>query len=218
MQAQGFGQRPGVCCPSDPCESPGGCGGSQRHRRQVQARALGQRSGARYPGRSEPVVKVTAAAEIVSDTAKFRIRSMASKDADKAKDKVKEKPKDKSKAEAKPKGDAKPKAEGKPKEKDKDKEKGKVKEGGDAAAKEVKEEKPKAPPRPPADPRLKVLKKFHGKFLPRGPLRDRHKTLMDRWNSGEDHGGVTLDELKSLHNDWKTAREKPSKKKADAPV
>jgi len=186
----------------------------------VQARALGQRSGARYPGRSEPVVKVTAAAEIVSDTAKFRIRSMASKDADKAKDKVKEKPKDKSKAEAKPKGDAKPKAEGKPKEKDKDKEKekGKVKEGGDAAAKEVKEEKPKAPPRPPADPRLKVLKKFHGKFLPRGPLRDRHKTLMDRWNSGEDHGGVTLDELKSLHNDWKTAREKPSKKKADAPV
>ena len=139
---------------------------------------------------------------------------MASKDADKAKDKDKEKHKDKPKADAKPKGDAKPKAEGKPKEKDKEK----GKEGGDAAAKEVKEEKPKAPPRPPADPRLKVLKKFHGKFLPRGPLRDRHKTLMDRWNSGEDHGGVTLDELKSLHTDWKTAREKPSKKKADAPV
>ena len=139
---------------------------------------------------------------------------MASKDADKAKDKQKEKPKDKPKAEAKPKADAKPKAEAKPKEKDK----GKGKEGGDAAAKEVKEEKPKAPPRPPADPRLKVLKKFHGKFLPRGPLRDRHKTLMDRWNSGEDHGGVTVDELKSLYNDWKASREKPSKKKVDAPV
>jgi hypothetical protein len=136
---------------------------------------------------------------------------MASKDTDKAKDK--DKVKEKAKAEAKPKGDAKPKAEAKPKEKDKDKEKGK--EGGDAAAKE---EKPKAPPRPPADPRLKVLKKFHGKLLPRGPLRDRHKALMDRWNSGEEHGGVTVDELKSLYNDWKTAREKPSKNKAGAPA
>ncbi len=29
-------------------------------------------------------------------------------------------------------------------------------------------EKAKPAPRPPADPRLKVLKKFHGKFLPRG--------------------------------------------------
>ncbi len=82
----------------------------------------------------------------------------------------------------------------------------------------AKEEKPKAPPRPPADPRLKVLKKFHGKFLPRGPLRDRLKVLMDRWNSGEEHGGVTFEELKSLHNDWKTAREKPAKKKASVSV
>jgi hypothetical protein len=82
-----------------------------------------------------------------------------------------------------------------------------------AAAKEApKEEKPKAPPRPPADLRLKVLKKFHGKFLPRGPLRDRHKALMTRWNSGEDHGGVTLEELKSLHQDWLTARTKPPRK------
>ena len=49
-----------------------------------------------------------------------------------------------------------------------------------AAEKEVpKEEKPKPAPRPPADPRLKVLKKFYGKFLPRGPLRDRHKALDD---------------------------------------
>jgi hypothetical protein len=80
---------------------------------------------------------------------------------------------------------------------EKEKEKGKAKE-----------EKPKAPPRPPADPRLKVLKKFYGKFLPRGPLRDRHKALMARWNSGEDHGGVTVEELKSLHDDWKAARAK----------
>lgn len=82
-----------------------------------------------------------------------------------------------------------------------------------AAAKEApKEEKPKAAPRPPADPRLKVLKKFHGKFLPRGPLRDRHKALMTRWNSGEDHGGVTVEELKSLYDDWKAARAKPPRK------
>src|ERR1017187_5888174 len=75
----------------------------------------------------------------------------------------------------------------------------KVKPAADAAVAKEKEapaEKPKPVPRPPADPRLKVLKKFYGKFLPRGPLRDRHKTLMARWNSGEDHGGVTVEELK----------------------
>jgi hypothetical protein len=90
----------------------------------------------------------------------------------------------------------------------------KAKPAADAAAAKEKEappEKPKPAPRPPADPRLKVLKKFYGKFLPRGPLRDRHKTLMARWNSGEDHGGVTVDELKSLHEDWKKARAKPVK-------
>jgi hypothetical protein len=68
-------------------------------------------------------------------------------------------------------------------------------------------------PRPPADPRLKVIKKL-GRFLPKGPLRDRKKALMDRWNSGDDHGGVTLEELKALHADWKTSREakkKPAK-------
>jgi hypothetical protein len=81
-----------------------------------------------------------------------------------------------------------------------------------AAAKE--KEKPKPPPRPPADPRLKVLKKFHGKFLPRGPLRDRHKALMVRWTSGEDHGGVTVEELRSLYEDWKAARAKPARKVA----
>jgi hypothetical protein len=100
-----------------------------------------------------------------------------------------------------PSGEAKPKKE-------------KTKPAADAAAAKEKEappEKPKPPPRPPADPRLKVLKKFHGKFLPRGPLRDRHKALMARWNSSEDHGGVTVDELKSLHEDWKKARAKPVK-------
>ncbi len=82
-------------------------------------------------------------------------------------------------------------------------------------AKKTDSAKPEAPARPPVDHRLKVLKKFHGKFLPRGPLRDRHKALMDRWNSGEDHGGVTVEELKSLYNDWKTAREKPARKKVE---
>ncbi|WP_205678791.1 hypothetical protein [Aquisphaera insulae] len=132
---------------------------------------------------------------------------MSSKDADKGKDK----PKDKDKAKAgggAPKGDAK-KADAKPKEKDKEK---KAKDGAEAA--EAKVEKAPEAPRPPADPRMKYIKKFHGKFLPRGPLRDRHKDLMTKWNSGEDHGGVTVDELKSLYTDWRASREKPSKKKA----
>ncbi len=68
---------------------------------------------------------------------------------------------------------------------------------------------PAAPVRPPADPRLKLLKKFHGKFLPKGVLRDRHKALMERWNSGDDHGGVTVEELKALLDDWRGTREKP---------
>jgi hypothetical protein len=84
-------------------------------------------------------------------------------------------------------------------------------DAADAKEKEAPAEKPKPAPRPPADPRLKVLKKFYGKFLPRGPLRDRHKTLMARWNSGEDHGGVTHEELKSIYEDWKKARAKPVK-------
>ena len=77
----------------------------------------------------------------------------------------------------------------------------------DAAPKD-KEAAP-APVRPPADPRLKVLKKFHGKFLPKGILRERYSVLMTRWNSGEDHGGVTVEELKTLLDDWKGTREKP---------
>jgi hypothetical protein len=82
---------------------------------------------------------------------------------------------------------------------------GSAKAKGEAPAKA----KPEAPPRPPADLRLKVLKKFHGKFLPKGVLRDRHKAIMERWNSGEDHGGVTVEELKALLDDWKGTREKP---------
>jgi hypothetical protein len=76
-------------------------------------------------------------------------------------------------------------------------------------AKKTEPAPPEAPTRPPVDPRLKVLKKFQGKFLPKGALRDRHKALMDRWDSGEDHGGVTVEELKALLADWRNSRKKP---------
>lgn len=76
---------------------------------------------------------------------------------------------------------------------------------------------PKAPakPEPPARPvdlRLKVLKKFYGKFLPKGVLRDRQKAIMERWNSAKDRGGVTVEELKTLLDDWRGTREKPPRK------
>jgi len=64
-------------------------------------------------------------------------------------------------------------------------------------------------PRAPADPRLKVLKKFAGRFLPKGILRERHKAIMTRWDSGDDHGNVTVEELKTLLDEWKGTREKP---------
>lgn len=64
-------------------------------------------------------------------------------------------------------------------------------------------------PKTPADPRLKVLKKFQGRLLPKGVLRERYKSIMSRWESGEDHGGVTLEELKKLLDDWRGTREKP---------
>lgn len=70
--------------------------------------------------------------------------------------------------------------------------------------------------RPPADLRLKYLKKFHGKFLPKGPLRDRYSALMQRWDSGEDHGGVTAEELKGLLDDWKAVRNRKRPKSAQA--
>ena len=69
-----------------------------------------------------------------------------------------------------------------------------------------------AAPRPPADPRLKVLKKFQGRFLPKGVLRERHKAIMDRWDSGDDHGNVTVEELRALLDAWKGTREKPPRK------
>jgi type IV secretory pathway VirB10-like protein len=126
-----------------------------------------------------------------------KVNSMAKQAADKDKDKSKEKPK------------AKPTHPGDDKAK---KAKAKPAATADAAAEKAPApEKPKPAPRPPADPRLKVLKKFRGKFLPRGPLRDRLKVLMQRWDSGEDHGGVTVDELRSLYDDWKTARAKPAR-------
>ncbi len=74
----------------------------------------------------------------------------------------------------------------------------------------VAEAKAPEPERKPADPRLKYMKKFKGRFLPKGPLRDRHKQIVDRWNAGEDHGGVTLDEVKSLFEDWRATRQKPA--------
>lgn len=83
------------------------------------------------------------------------------------------------------------------------------------AAPAAEEKKPEAP-RQPADPRLKYVKKFHGRFLPRGPLRDRHKALFERWNSGEDHGGVTVEELKSLYTDWMADRAQRAPKAVEA--
>lgn len=93
-------------------------------------------------------------------------------------------------------------------------------------AKEHKEKKAKAPaeestavapkpppPRQPSDPRLKILKQFRGKLLPKGVLRDRYTALMQRWDSSGDHGGVTVEELKSLLNDRKGEREKSSRRR-----
>lgn len=95
--------------------------------------------------------------------------------------------------------------------KDEDKKQDKKAEAAPAA-----EEKKAEEPRPAADPRLRYIKRFHGRFLPRGPLRDRHKALFDRWNSGEDHGGVTVEELKSLYDDWMADRAKRAKKPVEA--
>jgi hypothetical protein len=121
----------------------------------------------------------------------------------------KDKGKDQAKAKAKDQAKPKPQDAGKAKDKDK---KAKGKEA--AAVAEAPAPKKVEAPRPPADPRLKVLKKFRGKFLPRGPLRDRLDTLMQRWDSGDDHGGVTVEELRSLYDDWRAHRANPRKAKA----
>jgi hypothetical protein len=99
-----------------------------------------------------------------------------------------------------PAAEAKPKKEKAPKDKD-------------AAPAEAAGKKAKAPepPRPPADPRMKYMKRFRGRLLPKGPLRERHKQLIARWQAGDDHGGVTVEELKSLYDDWMTSRRKPEK-------
>lgn len=111
---------------------------------------------------------------------------------------------------------SKPKAEGKPEKPAKEKKEKKEKAPEAAPAAEAKPAKAPEPPRPPADPRLKVMKKFRGRFLPKGPLRERLKAITARWDSGDDHGGVTVEELKSLHADWKASREKKAKKPATA--
>jgi hypothetical protein len=72
---------------------------------------------------------------------------------------------------------------------------------------------PAAQVRPPADPRHKVYKKFHGKFLPKGPLRDRLKVIQQKWDATPNHDGVTLEELQALHADWMASRGKPVKSK-----
>lgn len=120
---------------------------------------------------------------------------------------AKEKPKQPS-GEKKPGGEKKPSGDKKSAAPPKDKAKDKVK--AEAPKPEKVKEKAPEPPRPPADPRMKLYKKFQGRFLPRGPLRDRHKAILDRWNADTDHGGVTLDELKALLADWKASRSKPA--------
>jgi hypothetical protein len=116
----------------------------------------------------------------------------------------------------KSKGDAKPAKAAKPEKPAKEKKAKPAAAAAPAPAAEAKPAKAPEPPRPPADPRLKILKKFRGKFLPKGPLRDRLNAIIVRWNSSEDHGGVTLEELKALFADWKAVREKKAKTTAKA--
>ncbi len=116
-------------------------------------------------------------------------------------DKAKSKGGDKQKSAAKP--DKAPKAEKSPKP-----DKAAKSEKAAEAPAEDSKKAPKAAPRAPADPRAKVWKKFQGRFLPRGPLRDRYAALHARWNADENHGGVTVDELKSLLTDWRASQAK----------
>ncbi|HKQ61377.1 MAG TPA: hypothetical protein VJS92_08785 [Candidatus Polarisedimenticolaceae bacterium] len=107
--------------------------------------------------------------------------------------------------------EAKQKAEGKEKKEAKEK---KAKAPAEAPAQTATAAEPKTPPPPPpprtpADPRLRVLKKFQGVLLPKGIVRERYRALMVRWDSGNDHGGVTLKELEAVLDDWKGTRERP---------
>ncbi len=101
-------------------------------------------------------------------------------------------------------GEKKPAAPKKEKEKDK--------AAKPEKAEAPKKEKEKAPPRPPADPRMKYLKKLRGRFLPKGELRERHQAILRRWSSGEDHGGVTVEEVRGLYEAWKASRAQPAAK------
>jgi hypothetical protein len=67
-----------------------------------------------------------------------------------------------------------------------------------------------------ADPRLKLIKRFEDRFLPKGVLRDRWKVIRAKWFADAEHTGVTIEELKALKVDWRTAREsktRPAKAK-----
>lgn len=99
-----------------------------------------------------------------------------------------------------------------PKEAKEPKEKKEKKEKKPAAPAEApaaaKAEAPKAAaPRKPADPRQRLFNRLDGRHLPKGPLRDRLKAITARWHADADRGGVTLDELKALHQDWMKARQ-----------
>lgn len=72
-----------------------------------------------------------------------------------------------------------------------------------AEAKATQTEQASEPARQPADPRLKVIKKLEKRFQPRGPLRDRARDVLARWNSEADRESVTLEELQSLLSDWR---------------
>jgi hypothetical protein len=61
------------------------------------------------------------------------------------------------------------------------------------------------------DPRVKLVTRFEKRFLPKGPLRDRWKTIRAKWYADADHTGVTLEELKALKVDWRVARESKGK-------
>ncbi len=100
--------------------------------------------------------------------------------------------------------EGKPKAE-KPKVEAKEHKEKKAKPSAEATDADT--PKPPPPPRMPSDPRIKILKQFHAKLLPRGDLRDRYRVLLQRWDSSEDHGGVTVNELQTLLNDRKSDRD-----------
>jgi hypothetical protein len=61
------------------------------------------------------------------------------------------------------------------------------------------------------DPRLKLIKRFEARYLPKGALRDRWKAIRAKWYADAEHTGVTLDELKALKADWAKAREAKGK-------